>query len=88
MGWLELQNEAVRMFDDEDLDPAELAVLDEACAEARAAFYPAFEEWKQRVDSGQAQPMPLAWPLSVAVPDRRPSNSSTPRSPCRCGPLR
>jgi len=57
------------MFDDEDLDPTELAAIDRACAEARAAFYPAFEEWKQRVDSGQAEPIPLAWPLSVAVPD-------------------
>jgi hypothetical protein len=55
------------MFD--DLDPGERATLDQACADAHAAFYPAFEEWRHRVDSGQVAPVAVAWPLSVAVPD-------------------
>jgi hypothetical protein len=57
------------MFDDENLDALERAQLEKACAEAHAAFYPAFQAWSRRLEAGEDLPRSDSWPLTVAVPD-------------------
>jgi hypothetical protein len=56
-------------YDHENLDAGERAAIEQACKAASEAFNGAFQEWKRRLQAGDASPISVAWPLSLAVPE-------------------